>query len=100
MDVTHSVNNVPIRLSGERWAHIVEARDELAGRMDDVLATIESPDWVTRGYHRALVAWKGFGRKRHLAVVYREMSRLAGFVVTAFFTSKPKKKNKVWPPQH
>ncbi len=97
MDVAFSVNGVPIRLTAERWAHIVEARDELAGRMDEVLAAIESPDWVTRGYHGALVAWKGRGRKRYLAVIYREVRKVDGFVVTAFITSKPRKKNRIWP---
>jgi hypothetical protein len=97
LDVAISVNGVAIRLTAERWAHIVEARDELAGRMDEVLAAIESPDWVTRGYHGALVAWKGRGRKRYIAVIYREMSRRNGFVITAFLTSKPRKKDRIWP---
>lgn len=49
MYVAVSVQGVPIRLTAERWMHIVEARDELAGRMTDVLNTVERPDWVTRG---------------------------------------------------
>lgn len=97
MDVANSVNGVPIRLTAERWTHVVEARDELAGRMDDVLGAIEEPDWVTRGYHGALVAWKAHGRKRYLAVIYRELSRSDGLVITAFVTTKARKKNKVWP---
>ena len=32
-----SVRGVPIRLTAERWMHIIEARDELAGRLPDVL---------------------------------------------------------------
>jgi hypothetical protein len=56
MDVASSINGVPIRLTGERWMHIVEARDELAGRAQDVLNAVESPDWVTRGYRGSLVA--------------------------------------------
>ena len=97
MNVAISVRGVPIRLTGERWMHIVEARDELAGRMDDVLAAVEEPDWVTRGYLGALVAWRSAGRRRFLAVIYKETSRRDGFVVTAFYTTKPKKRNKVWP---
>src|SRR5882724_2431233 len=97
MEIATSVNGVPIRLTPERWTHIVEARDELAGCMDDVLAAVEQPDWVTRGYHGALVAWKGFGRRGFLAVIYREISRQDGFIITAFLTVKPRKNNKVWP---
>ena len=92
-----SVNGVSIRLTSERWMHIVEARDELAGRMDDILDTIEQPDYVTRGYRGALVAWKRFGRGGYLAVVYKELSARDGFVVTAFTTLKPKRRNRIWP---
>jgi hypothetical protein len=77
--------------------HIIEARDELAGRLPDVLEAVEAPDWVTKGYRDALVAWKGHGRGRYLAVVYRETGRRDGFIVTAFVTSKPKRRNRVWP---
>ncbi|MEE9294682.1 MAG: hypothetical protein V3W34_06960 [Phycisphaerae bacterium] len=97
MDSAISVNGVPIRLTAERWTHIVEARDELAGRMDEVLAAVEDPDWITRGYHGALVAWKAKRRKRFLTVIYKELSKRDGFVVTAFFTSKPQKRNRLWP---
>jgi hypothetical protein len=31
MEIALSTNGVPIRLSDERWAHIVENHDELAG---------------------------------------------------------------------
>jgi hypothetical protein len=97
MDVAVSVNGVPIRLTAERWAHIVENRDELAGYYDDVLDVIEAPDWVTRGYRGSLIAWKKYGRRGYLTVIYKELGTDDGFVITAFFTSKPRKKSKVWP---
>ena len=56
MDEVLSVNGVPIRLTEERWLHIVEARDELADRSSDVLDVVHSPDWVTKGYRGSLVA--------------------------------------------
>lgn len=97
MEIAISVRGVPIRLTSERWAHIVEARDELAGRMHEVVAAIEQPDWVTRGYRGGLIAWKARGRKRYLAVIYKEIGKRDGFVITAFFTLNPRKRNKVWP---
>lgn len=97
MHVAYSVNGVPIRLPAERWMHIIEARDELAGRLPEVLNAIEEPAWVTQGYRGARVAWKDHARNRWLAVVYKEVSRQDGFVVTAFFTSKPKRGKRVWP---
>ena len=97
MESATSVNGVPIRLTGERWTHIVENHDELAGRMDEVLDTIADPAWVTAGYGGALIAWRDRGRGRWLAVFYREVSKKDGFVLTAFITRKPVRKPKVWP---
>lgn len=50
MDTALSVEGVPIRLTAERWFHVVENHDDLAGYYDDVLETIENPDFVMRGY--------------------------------------------------
>lgn len=60
MDIAYSINGVPIRLARERWFHIVENHDELAGRFDDVLSTIEDPDLIFPGYGGALIAVRGF----------------------------------------
>jgi hypothetical protein len=88
MDIATSRNGVPIRLTKERWFHIVENHDDVAGHYDDVLDTVENPDFVLRGYGGALVAGKGVGRKTYLAVIYKELSRDDGFVITAKFTSR------------
>ena len=79
-----SVNGVPIWLTQERWLHIVEARDELVDRAADVLEAVRSPDWVTKGYRGSLVAWKGYGRRGYLAVIYKELGPDDGFIITAF----------------
>lgn len=71
MDVAISVEGVPIRLTHERWFHIVENHDDLAGYYDDVLETIENPDLVLCGYRSSLIAVRGYGRKRYLMVIYR-----------------------------
>jgi hypothetical protein len=39
MDITRSVNDVPVRLNYERWYHIVD-HDEMASYYHDVLETI------------------------------------------------------------
>src|SRR5438105_11549418 len=97
MEEVRSINGVSIRLTDERWLHIVEARDDLVDRAADVLDVVQSPDWVTKGYRGSLVAWKGYGRRGYLAVIYKEIGRNDGFIITAFFTKKPKKREKVWP---
>ena len=88
MDIVSSKNGVPIRLTEERWFHIIENHDDLAGHYDDVLYAIEDPDYIIEGYKKVLIAIKHFTRARFLAVVYREISREDGFVITAYFTSK------------
>lgn len=63
MDVAFSKNGVPIRLTDERWFHIVENHDDLAGYYDEVLQTIEDPDVILRGHAGALIAVKALGRR-------------------------------------
>jgi len=63
MDIAISRNGVPIRLTEERWFHIVENHDDLAGHYDDVLDTVENPDFMLRGYGGALIALKVRGTK-------------------------------------
>jgi len=83
LDIANSVNGVPIRLTEERWFHIVESHNDLAGHYDDVLNTIEHPDFVLKGYKGALIAMKGIAKRRYLAVVYKELKRNDGFVLSA-----------------
>lgn len=88
MDAAISRNGVPIRLTQERWFHIVETQDEMAGRYDEVLSAIEVPDYIIQGYRDALVALKTIGKRKFVAVIYKEISKKDGFVITAFLTSK------------
>ncbi len=96
MDNARSVNGVPVRLTTERWFHIVENHDEVAGYYDDVLDVVDQPDLVLQGYRGSLVAIRGYGRNRYLMVVYRELSEDDGFIITAYFSSKLDRKKIVW----
>lgn len=92
-----SRNGVPIRLSAERWAHIVEAHDYMAGLHEWVLESIADPDAVAVGWEGALIATQHredtpLGEK-DVVVVYREAEADEGFVITAFMTSRV---DKVW----
>jgi len=88
MDIIKSVNGVPIRLTEERWFHIIENHDDLAGYYDEVLNTIEGPDYIIKGYKNALVALKKVKKGKNLAVVYKEINKKDGFIITAYFTGK------------
>lgn len=86
--VVQSINGVPIRLSDERWVHIVEHHDDLAGYYHDVLEAIRAPDAVYEGDGGELLAISKRFLPRYLVVAYRELSWTDGFVITAFFTTR------------
>lgn len=39
-----------IRLTAERWLHIVEAHDYMAGNQDLIFEVIEAPDLIINGF--------------------------------------------------
>ena len=95
-----SINGVSIRLSDERWVHIVESHDDLAGRYYDILEAISQPSCVVKGTEEALIALSTEPDGKFLVVVYRESSQNDGFVLTAYRTSKRDKmlrRQIVWP---
>lgn len=96
MDIVYSVKGVPIRMTSERWFHIVENHDYLAGRYEDILDTVVDPDMVLQGYGGALIAVRGLSRGRFLAVMYKEISLSDGFVISAYITEKVNRKVIVW----
>ncbi len=49
LDEARSVNGVPIRLTEERWRHIVGVQDGLADKSENVRDVVQSPEWVTKG---------------------------------------------------
>jgi hypothetical protein len=86
--VVHSVNGVRIRLSSERWAHIVEHHDDLFAHYHAVLETVRSPDAAYEGDGGELLAVSSRFMPYWLVVAYREISSSDGFVITAFFTRR------------
>jgi|SRR3990172_1815841 hypothetical protein len=97
MDVGYSVNGVPIRLPYERWYHISENHDDLASHFFDVLETVENPDAVVRGNKGTLKATRNIGKNNWMVVVYKEISKTDGFVITAYFLDKKPKGEVIWP---
>ncbi len=95
MEKATSINGVPIRLTDERWVHIIENHDDLAGYYDEVLDVIEYPDYIIKGYDVTLVALRHVDKNKFLAVVYKEVSNSDGFIITAYFTSKIKLEREV-----
>lgn len=71
-NVVISVNQVPIRLTDERWEHIMDEHGELAGMEIEVLETIVNPDRVLAGNASELLAIREVDMGKWLVVVYRE----------------------------
>ncbi len=100
MDIAKSVNEVPIRLTSERWLHITEEHSEMAGHYYDVLEVICEPDAVYKGKAGETIATKEVEVKKYLVVVYKEISIKDGFVITAFLTRRIKqfeRRKRLWP---
>jgi len=92
INITYSLNNIPIRLTDERWTHIVENHDDIAGYYFDVLETIANPTWIFEGDEDELWAVKLISERKGILVIYKEIKEQNdGFIITAFFTTKIQK---------
>ena len=88
IDIAESKNRVPIRLTEERWYHIVEHHEDLAGHAREILDTVENPDFIVRGWTDEYIAVREVQKGRHLVVAYKEISKDDGFIITAYFTKR------------
>jgi len=103
MIVVLSKNRVPIRLSSERLSHIERRHPEMKNQKDFVLETVSDPDFIQQGDYGEFLAVKYFKKtpltEKYLIVAYQEFTEKEGFVITAYFTSKPSKRRViVWKP--
>ena len=86
-ETVYSKNGVPIRLTDERWAHIMEEHGELACRRLEIVETVANPTEIFAGNRSELLAVREVEPGKYLVVVYRE-SQQDGFIITAFLTRK------------
>lgn len=96
LGTAESINGVPIRLTAERWEHILDARPYLHGYEHDVLDAIESPELILRAAGGVLVAVVAYGRRGFLHVIYREVNRNDGFIITAYFKDSYNRRQVIW----
>lgn len=104
LHIARSVRGHLIRVTGRQWAHVTEAHDYMAGNIDKVLETLSEPTVVVQGQEGESLALRDYERTnithKTAVVVYRDEPD--GFLITAFFTSKPEaivKKGQIeWPP--
>jgi hypothetical protein len=94
-----SKNGKGIRLTDERWSHITEEHNELAGLRFDVLDALREPDRILLGNEGELLSVREINPGKDIVVVYREMEQ-DGFVITAFLTRRRKsldRRTQLWP---
>ena len=94
-------NGVPVRLTEERWQHIVYRHPEMDGQREKGLETLSGPDMVQRGDFGALLAVKFYSEtpmsEKFLVVVYREVSVEDGFILTSYLARRPSaRREMVW----
>jgi len=102
MEVAVSRNGITIRITDERWTHVVESHDYMAGNRDLVIETIEDPDAIVAGRKEELSALRHYQAtsisEKHVVVIYRELED-DGFLITALMTSAPEtilRKGEIW----
>lgn len=93
MLIVLSRNGVPVRLTEERWQHIVHRHPEMDDQRERVLETVAEPDVIQQGDFGELLAVRSYRdtllTSKFLVVTYREVSPEDGFILTAYLTSRP-----------
>jgi hypothetical protein len=93
MLIVHSRNGVPVRLTEERWQHIVRRHPEMDSQRERVLETLAEPDMIQQGDFGEVLAVRFYPEtpltRKFLVVAYREISSEDGFILTAYLTSRP-----------
>lgn len=101
MDIAISKNNIPIRLTEERWHHISTGHPEVAGYYYEILETIENPTIIYEGNYNELIciSKKNEVTSKFIVVVYKEISLDDGFIITAYLSKREQnfiKKKVLW----
>jgi hypothetical protein len=73
--IARSVAGIPIRLTDDRWDHIIAGHREISWLEDEVMACIQEPIEVGAGNDLELLAIRRVGWGKLLVVVYGEVSK-------------------------
>ena len=81
-----SKNGVLIRLTDERWKHIVLMHPSLINKQTKVLTAVKDPEYIFEGSGEELLTISTLSKRVYLVVVYKEKIT-DGFIITAFETT-------------
>lgn len=96
LGIAESINGVPIRLTDERWEHIIYRRPGMASLIETVLDGVENPEYILRGHKGSLIALVHLGKRSYLRVIYRELNQADGFIITARIDRELDKSKIIW----
>lgn len=101
MLVARSRNGVPVRLTEERWRHIVLRHPEMENQSQRILEAVEQPDKIQLGDFGELLALRFYAEtpltSKFLVVAYREVTPDNGFIVTAYLARQvSEKRTTLW----
>ena len=92
MLIVRSRNGVPVRLTDERWQHIVRRHPEMEGLRERILETVAEPDCIQAGDFGELLAGRFYPQtpltSKYVVVAYREVGSDDGFVLTAYLATQ------------
>jgi len=93
-----SKNNIQIRLTDERWKHIILMHPNLSNKLKKVLNTVKNPEGILKGTNGELLAISQLSKRSYLVVIYKETED-DGFIITAYDTTDKEwlfKKELIW----
>jgi hypothetical protein len=97
LDTVYSLNNVPVRLTEEGWEHIASAHPYMTRYYEDMLDAVDDPEYILPGHKGSLIAVVALRKKTILHVMYRELSKADGFIITAYIKTSFDQKKALWP---
>lgn len=93
MLIVRSRRGVPIRLTDERWGHLISRHPEMSSQIERVLQTITEPEMIQQGDFGEQLAVRFYTStpltSKYLIVAFRELSADDGFILTAYFARRP-----------
>ena len=99
MEIAHSRNGVPVRLTEATWNHIVDRHPEMRWHRWRVLGAVADPDVIQRGDYGARIAARHYNQppvaNLYVVAVYREVEATDGFVITAYLARRLSERREV-----
>ena len=56
LETVYSLNNVPVRLTEERWEHIVGVHPYMTRYYEEMLDAVDDPEYILPGHKGSLIA--------------------------------------------